>query len=96
MKTITRVMLVLMLTMGGSTVLETQNVQTVNQAHAAVGEGQIISYLTNRGYTVLSANKVQGNDDWICETRYGITEEPYMTTVHVLVNNIIGHEDVGM
>ena len=85
-------LLVIVLFTGGSFVLSTTGVKTVNEAQAAVSEAQVIEYLEECGYQVISANpKPNTMEDWICHTIFN--GEHRWTTVYVSGSCIVGNAD---
>ena len=88
-------LLVIVLFTGTSIVLHTTGVKTVSEAKAGVSEQEVVDYLEELGYTVISAApKPNTVADWICHTILNGTH--YWTTVHVQGNNIVGQTDVPM
>jgi len=86
-------LLVIILFTVGSVVVSTTGVKTVNEAEANVGEAEVVEYLEECGYQVISAaRKPNTISDWICHT-YKASRH-YWTTVHVSGNNLIGQTDV--
>ncbi len=88
-----KVALIVGLFFGTMTILSTQGVKTVSEAQAAVSQEQVIDYLGEYGYEVVSANpKPNTIADWICETYQG--SHHYWTTVHVSGTTITGFDNV--
>jgi hypothetical protein len=88
-------LLVIVLFTGTSIVLYTSGVKTVSEAKAAVSEQEVVDYLEELGYTVVSAcPKPNTIADWICHTI--LNGKHYWTTVHVTGTNITGHDNVPM
>lgn len=82
-------LLVIILFTGTSIVLHTTGVKTVSEAKAAVSEQEVVDYLEELGYTVVSAApKPNTIADWICNTI--LNGHHYSTTVIVQGTNIVG------
>ncbi len=85
-------LVVIILFTGTSVVLSTTGVKTVNEAQASVSEAQVVGYLEEFGYQVVTAAPKQNTiADWICHTI--LNGKHYWTTVHVVGNNIVNHGD---
>ena len=84
--------LVIILFTGASVALYTAvDVRTVNEARANVDETQVIDYLEEYGYQVISCNhKPNTISDWTAAIIY--EGHHYIANVHVSGDEIIGHE----
>lgn len=87
-----RAFVVIVLFTGGSIALSTTGIKTVNEAQARVTETQVIDYLEEYGYLVVSlAPKAGTVADWKAHTiKNGIH---YWTTIRVCGNEINDHSD---
>ena len=84
-------LLVIILFTGTSVVLFTTGVNTVNEAQANVSEAQVIEYLEECGFQVISCNpKANSMGDWVANTIF--EGRHYPVVVHVSENGIVGHE----
>lgn len=85
--------IVIVLFIGGSVVLSTTTgVKTVNEAQASVSEAEVVMYLEELDYEVISADpKPNTVCDWICHTIRG--GHHYWTTVYVSGGNIVDNQD---
>ncbi|MGQ0827538.1 MAG: hypothetical protein ACT4ON_03980 [Bacteroidota bacterium] len=92
-KSLLKGLLVIILFTGGSIVLSTSGVKTVNEAQANVSEAEVIEYLEYCGYQVVSAApKPNTISDWICDTWSDGNHN--WTTVYVQGSSIVTHGDV--
>ena len=86
-------LLVLLFFTSTSIILSTAGVKTVSEVQANVTEAQVVDYLEEYGYEVVSAApKSNSIADWTCHTI--MNGKHYWTTVKVVGNNIIEHTDV--
>lgn len=94
-KTVLKGLLVIILFTGGSLVLSTSGVKTVNEAKAAT-YNQVYEYLIANGYTVLSLEPNPGASryEWLAHTIKGGKE--YSTSIFCTETSVTGHTDVPM
>jgi hypothetical protein len=93
-KSVLKGLLIVVLFTGGTVVLSTTGVKTVNEANAAT-YNQVYEYLVTNGYTVLTLEPKAGTKyDWIAQTsKNGVR---YLTTIYCTDLCVVGNADIPM
>jgi hypothetical protein len=89
-----KIILVVILFTGGSVILTSSGVSTVNEANAAT-YNQVYEYLVSNGYTVVTLSLKEGTKyDWVAKTSKDLIR--YTTTVYCTETSVIGNSDSPM
>lgn len=93
-KSVLKAFLIIVLFTGGSVVLSSAGLKTVNVANA-VTCNQVYEYLVSRGYTVITLEPKAGTKyDWTARTIKNNVN--YCTTIFCTETSIIGNQDVSL